>query len=68
MERGQVAGGHWDSRQPPTAVQRRSLEIARAELDEIRSDLAEWVEVELPALEAELDAAGAPPTPGRKLR
>ncbi|MDX1503008.1 MAG: glycosyl hydrolase [Thermoanaerobaculia bacterium] len=64
---GQVAGGHWQSRQMPTAVQRRSLEVARAEHEALAETLADLVEVELAALEADLDRAGAPPTPGRGL-
>jgi len=64
---GQVAGGHWDTRQAPTATQRQSLEVARSEFTELLGELAEELETELPAFEARLEAAGAAWTPGRKL-
>ncbi len=64
---GQVAFGHWRTRQAPTATQRASVEIARGEFGEVASELARILETELPALEAELEAAGAPWTPGRAL-
>jgi len=64
---GQVAFGHWDSRQAPTATQRQSLEVARSEFTELLGELSEQLETELPAFEAKLEAAGAAWTPGRKL-
>jgi len=63
----QVAGGHWDTRQAPTQTQRRSLDVARSELAQLNSELVDLLETELPALEADLEAAAAPWTPGRKL-
>jgi photosystem II stability/assembly factor-like uncharacterized protein len=62
-----VAGGHWDTRQAPTATQQKSLEVATTEYAELSAELAKLLETDLPALEAELEAAGAPWTPGRKL-
>ena len=62
-----VGSGHWDSRQAPTTTQRRALEIAQSELDEFLGDLKRALEVRLPELEAALEAAGAPWTPGRAL-
>jgi len=65
---GQIAGGHWDTRQPPTATQRASQEVPRGELERVTAELGRLLEVDLPAFEAELEAAGAPWTPGRRLR
>jgi hypothetical protein len=62
-----IAGGHWDTRQPPTATQRASQEVAREQLERLSAALERLLEVDLPALESELEAAGAPWTPGRRL-
>ncbi len=62
-----VAGGHWSTRQAPTATQRESLRIAESEYGAVKADLEALLEETLPALEAELEAAGAPWTPGRQL-
>jgi photosystem II stability/assembly factor-like uncharacterized protein len=51
----------------PTPTHRRSLEIAEQELGGVRERLRTLVEERLPALERQLDAAGAPWTPGRPL-
>ena len=51
----------------PTATHRRSFEIAREEFAEIDSGLRQLIEIELPALEAKMEAAGVPWTPGRPL-
>jgi hypothetical protein len=64
---GKVAGGHWDTRQAPTATQQQSLEVAQTEFAEVSVELKKVLETDLPGLEAELEAAGAPWTPGRKL-
>lgn len=63
---GYVTGGHWDTRQGPTEIQRRSLEIAREGFAAVRDDLAALVE-RISDLEEALEAAGAPWTPGRGL-
>ena len=60
---GQVAGGHWDTRQKPTLTQRRSLEIAREQFAALSTDLEELTQTTLPALRAALEAAGAAWTP-----
>jgi photosystem II stability/assembly factor-like uncharacterized protein len=60
---GQVAGGHWDTRQAPTATHRRNLEIAAQQLTVLETELADLVDTVLPAFERDLDAAGAPPRP-----
>ena len=64
---GQIAGGQWDTRQAPTATQRASQAVARDQLERVTAELQRLLEVDLPALEAELEAAGAPWTPGRRL-
>ncbi len=64
---GQVAGGTWNTRQPPTATQRDSLAIARTQFVEVGAELIELLETRLPAYEERLEAAGAPWTPGRKV-
>ncbi len=65
---GRVLDGHWDTRQTPTATQRRSLEIARDGFADLSRDLAALIEDDIPRLEADLAAAGAPWTPGRRLQ
>jgi hypothetical protein len=64
---GQVIAGHWDTRMMPTATQRRDLEIASAALDALVRELAALIEGDLARLEADLERAGAPWTPGRRL-
>ena len=63
----QVAQGHWETRALPTATHRQNLEWAQTAFDSFRQELKRLVEVDIPGLEAELEAAGAPWTPGRKL-
>lgn len=57
----------WEGRQAPTAAQRETLALASELFEAFRSDLVEALETTLPALEAKLEAAGAPWTPGREL-
>ena len=64
---GRVAGGHWDTRQAPTTTQAQSLDVAQDSFDQVSAELSTLVTTDLPALEAELEAAGAPWTPGRRL-
>jgi photosystem II stability/assembly factor-like uncharacterized protein len=64
---GQVIGGHWDTRQTPTATQRRNIEIAAEAFASWSRDLVTLIEGDLAQLEEELRAAGAPWTPGRRL-
>jgi hypothetical protein len=51
----------------PTPTHRRSFEIATTEFEVLLPELKRLLEVELPALEAEMEAAGVPWTPGRPL-
>jgi hypothetical protein len=49
----------------PTPTHRESFAIAGEEFAELRRDLDRLIDVDLPALEDRLDAAGVPWTPGR---
>jgi hypothetical protein len=51
----------------PTATHRRAFEIASEEFSRIEPDLRQLLEVSLPALEAKMEDAGVPWTPGRPL-
>lgn len=62
---GVAASGTAQSTYGPTATHLRGLEIAREEFAEIRGELERLIETDLPALEARLDEAGVPWTPGR---
>ncbi|GMV08007.1 MAG: hypothetical protein AMXMBFR53_42820 [Gemmatimonadota bacterium] len=64
---GNVVGGHWSTRQAPTATQRRNVEIAEGDLGPLEHDLAALVDGPLMELEEALAAAGAPWTPGRRV-
>ncbi len=61
---GSVAGGHWNTRQRPTATMRSNLEIARGDFQEFAVELADLISGPLAELEEALAAAGAPWTPG----
>ncbi len=62
---GQIVWGHWSSTSPATETFRKNYEIAAQEFTEIIGDLRTLIETDLPALEARLEQAGAPWTPGR---
>ncbi|MGB5660218.1 MAG: glycosyl hydrolase, partial [Thermoanaerobaculia bacterium] len=49
----------------PTPNHRQTLDIAQEELAEVRARLAQLVDVDLPAFEQKLEAAGVPWTKGR---
>jgi hypothetical protein len=51
----------------PTAMHRRALEIAAKEFAVVEPELRRLLEVDLPALEEKMEAAGVPWTPGRAL-
>lgn len=63
----QVVGGHWETRMMPTATQRRDVDLASTTLTSLLRDLAALMDGELARVEQDLEAAGAPWTPGRKL-
>ncbi len=64
---GRVIWGVGNTRQMPTATQRTNLQIAQEEFEGLVQELMTLIEHELAQLEQELEAAGAPWTPGRKL-
>ena len=57
--------GNMMSTHGPTPNHQNTLAIAQEELAEVKTGLAQLVEVDLPAFEDKLDAAGVPWTPGR---
>ncbi|MDH3253744.1 MAG: glycosyl hydrolase [Acidobacteriota bacterium] len=57
-------GNAWSTAGPST-THRMSLDVAKSALDALRGALDEFFAADLPALEAKLDAAGVPWTPGR---
>ena len=64
---GYVKNGHWDTRQMPTATQQRNIEIAEEEMAELSTALNDFSNA-LAEYETAIEAAGAPWTPGRKMR
>jgi photosystem II stability/assembly factor-like uncharacterized protein len=62
---GQVVSGHWETRQTPTATQRENIDLAAAEFATLSEELSALLEEDLASLEAAMEAAGAPWTPGR---
>jgi len=50
---------------PPTNTHRRQYQIAADQFSTVYDGLRQLIETDLPALEAQLEAAGAPYTPGR---
>jgi photosystem II stability/assembly factor-like uncharacterized protein len=60
-----AAMGNMLSTHGPTPNHQQTLAIAQEELAEVKKDLAQLVEMDLPAFEEKLDAAGVPWTPGR---
>ncbi|MFQ5691121.1 MAG: glycosyl hydrolase [Gemmatimonadota bacterium] len=63
----QIVRGHWSSTSAPTRTHRRLYEIASQEFTDVSEGLRQLIEVDLPALEGRLDAAGVPWTPGRRV-
>lgn len=59
--------GALGSSEGPTGTHRRQYEIARDEFEAAVSDLRQLLNKDLPALQKELDAAGIPWTPGRRI-
>lgn len=62
---GQVAYGHWGTRQAPTATYRNNIEIATRAFAEFRQEMKTYLR-DLEQYEDALEAAGAPYTRGRK--
>ena len=64
---GNVVGGHWSTRQNPTATQQRNIEIATTDLATIEGDLTALIDGELMSAEEALANAGAPWSPGARI-
>ncbi|MDH3253743.1 MAG: glycosyl hydrolase, partial [Acidobacteriota bacterium] len=60
-----IVSSQWRTSSAPTATQRRAYEIAAEAFEPVLGSLRSLVEDDLGALEAEMEAAGAPWTPGR---
>jgi photosystem II stability/assembly factor-like uncharacterized protein len=60
-----VAASCWLSTSAPTATQRKNVELAGRRLETLLGALRALVGTDLPKLEAEAEAAGAPWSPGR---
>jgi hypothetical protein len=55
----------WSSTSAPTATHRQNVQVAGAQLVRVLDDLRLLLEQDLPVIEKQLDAVGAPWTPGR---
>ncbi|MBS0000974.1 MAG: glycosyl hydrolase [Cyclobacteriaceae bacterium] len=60
-----IVSGLWASTSAPTGTQKNSLEVVRKELSTVYENIREIVEEDMVRLEADLEEAGAPWTPGR---
>ena len=56
----------WETRLPPTAMARRSAELATTDLATLITELRRFDEATMAAVRTALDAARAPSTPGRR--
>ncbi len=65
---GQIVYGSWESTADPTQTERDNLAIASEEFTPVLDAMKKLVEVDVVALESDLEAAGAPWTPGRMPR
>jgi hypothetical protein len=65
-ERLYLVSGHWGTRAMPTATQRKDLELTAAGLETVLRELRALTDGELARLNRDLEAAGAPYTPGRR--
>jgi photosystem II stability/assembly factor-like uncharacterized protein len=62
---GFIVNAHWTSTSPASGTAAQSYAIAAEEFEATLADLQKLVDVDLKALDAALEAAGAPWTPGR---
>jgi photosystem II stability/assembly factor-like uncharacterized protein len=62
-----VVSAFWSTTSAPTTTHRRDFDIAAEEFEVLLGQLKTLVEVDLKQLESELEAAGAPWTPGRAI-
>jgi hypothetical protein len=63
----QISYGSWKSTYGPTETHRQSLEVAAEEFAEASAELGQLTETDIKQLEAVLEQAGAPWTPGRAI-
>lgn len=61
---GQVVYGHWETTQRPTATQRQQLALAQTSFESFKTAMKTYLE-KFQSFEKQLEAAGAPYTPGR---
>jgi hypothetical protein len=61
-----VIYGHWNTTEPPTATHKRSIEIAQSAFDQYLKDASIFFN-KLADFELQLEKAGAPYTPNRKI-
>ena len=62
-----MTSGAMGSTEGPTDTHRQQYEIIVAEYQGVAEQVSQLLDIDLPALNAKLDAAGAPWTPGRKI-
>jgi hypothetical protein len=62
---GAIMSASWGNTSTPTQTQREQYALLEEEFPPILAELKQIAEVDLPAIEAELDNLGAPWTPGR---
>lgn len=68
MERiGQVKYGHWGTRQMPTETQKSAIAIAEKDFEYFQTDLNLYLD-KFYQYESDLEKAGAPYTPGRRMK
>ncbi len=60
-----IVDSQWRSTSAPTGTNREAYRIASEEFGPVLGNLRQIIETDLPALEQQLEAAGAPWTPGR---
>jgi photosystem II stability/assembly factor-like uncharacterized protein len=63
----QVVQGSWASSLGPTQTHRKNFEVVTQKLPALLDDLRKAIEVDLVAIEKQLEDAGAPWTPGRSI-
>jgi photosystem II stability/assembly factor-like uncharacterized protein len=63
----QIVSGLEQTRYGPTATHRGSYELAAESYEAVAGSLRQLIDTDLPELEEELEAAGAPWTPGRRI-
>ena len=62
-----IISGHWNTTYGPTQTHKKDFEIASQQFEELGLQLRPLIETDLKTLEEDLEAAGAPYTPGREI-